>query len=62
MGGKKVKNSLDDPPKHKKALARFIVEQAGLDHEWSDNFFVSGSTITAQGLVLVLSAIKKLKH
>ena len=54
-----IKKSLDDPPRTKQQLAKFIIDQAGLGAEWSDTYSSAGGTVTADGLELVLRAVQK---
>tara|TARA_X000001036_G_C20521897_1_gene742459 strand:+ start:138 stop:770 length:633 start_codon:yes stop_codon:yes gene_type:complete len=55
------KLALRNRPKNKQQLAMFIIEQAGLGDEWDDTYSSTGSTVTADGLNLVLKAVRKLE-
>ena len=61
LGLEEEKDALDNRPSTKQQLAKFIVEQAGLIDEWQNTYSSTGSTVTADGLALVLKAVRKLE-
>jgi hypothetical protein len=61
LGLKEIKDSLPEPPTTKQGLAKFIIEQSGLGSEWKNTYSSNGGTVTADGLNLVLLAVRKIE-